>query len=306
LAQFVSGQSTVRFISQRCNTDIKKNPEMADSSECGDTNPGAFHVLLTNMIGLAGTAFTCDVDRNFQVWNQPMTKYEYTLGKTSAPTNTSAPGTVKGQSVTFTMYYVKETYPEATAHKSLILNKKYNYVLDLDADGNILGGSYDKNQWDRVDFLWAEREPAFFGYFEPLERIYKASIGAGQRRGLVSRGPRVSLADYHATTVTTGGISLSSYDASTHRSWLVPADASRSVRLQFTSFNTRRNSDFVRVFEVEDGHVGAPIAVLHGSRLPKDIVLRPGVSALVTFSVDEKAAYHMSLATGTGFELFVL
>jgi len=204
------------------------------------------------------------------------------------------------------MYYAKETYPSPTAHKPLILNNKYNYLLDLDADGNILGGSYDKNQWDRVDFMWAEEEPAFFGYFESLDRIYKASIGGGQRRGLVSRRPGVSLADYHATTVTTGGISLSSYDASTRHSWLVLADATRSVRLQFTFFNTRRHTDYVRVFEVEDGHVGAPIAVLHGSSLPRDIVLRPGVSALVTFRVDEKAAYRMSLAKGTGFELFIL
>jgi hypothetical protein len=78
------------------------------------------------------------------------------------------------------------------------------------------------------------------------------------------------------------------------------------VRLQFTSFNTRRHTDYVRVFEIEDDHVGAPIAVLHGSSLPRDIVLRPGVSALVTFSVDQKAAYRMPLAKGIGFELIVL
>jgi len=123
---------------------------------------------------------------------------------------------------------------------------------------------------------------------------------------LISHRSRVSLADYHATAVTTGRISLSSYDANTRRSWMVPADASRSVRLQFAFFNTRRFTDSVRVFEVEDGNVGAPIAVLHGSSLPKDIVLRPGVSALVTFSVDQTAAHRMPLAEGTGFELFIL
>lgn len=306
LAQFASGHEKTQFIGERCNTDIQKNLEEADSPECWDANPGTFHVMLTNMIGLAGTAFTCDVDGSIEVWNQPMTKYEYRLGKTSDPTNTSAPGTVKEQSVSLTMYYVKETYPSATAHKPLILNKNYNYLLDLDADDNILGGSYDKNQLDHVDFMWAEEVPAFFGYFEQLDKIYKASIGGGENRRLVSRRPRVNLADYHATTVTAGIINLSSYDASTRRSWLVPADASRSVRLQFTSFNTRRFTDSVRVFEVEDGHVGAPIAVLHGSLLPKDIVLRPGVSALVTFSVDQMAARRMSLAEGTGFELVVL
>jgi len=258
------------------------------------------------MIGLARTAFTSDIDRSFEVWNQPITKYEYTLGNTSAPSNTSAPGTVKEQSVSLTMYYVKETYPQATAHEPLVLNKKYNYVLELDADGNILGGSDDNNQSERVDFMWAEEVPAFFGYFEQLDTIYKASIGGGQTRRLVSRRPRINLADYNPTTVTTGRISLSSYDASTRHSWLVPAKASRSMRLQFTSFNTRRFTDSVRVFEVVDGHVGAPIAVLHGSSLPKAIVLRRGVSALVTFSVDLMAARRMSLVEGTGFELFVL
>jgi hypothetical protein len=306
LAQFASGHEETQFIGERCNIDLQANPEKADRPECWDVNPGTFHVMLTNMIGLAGKAFTCDIDRGIEVWNQPMTKYEYTLGNTSASTNTSAPGTVKQQSVSLTMYYVKETYPQATAHKPLILNNEYNYVLDLDADGNILGGSYDENESDRVDFMWSEEVPAFFGYFEQLDTIYKASTRGGQRTRMVSRRPRVSLADYHATTVTTGSISVSSYDASTRRSWLVPGDASRSVRLQFTSFNTRRFTDSVRVFEVENGHVGAPIAVLHGSSLPKDIVLRPGVSALITFSVDQLAARRMSLAKGTGFELFVL
>jgi hypothetical protein len=306
LAQFASGHEKTQFIGERCNTDIQENLEKADSPECWDANPGTFHVMLTNMIGLAGTAFTCDVDRGSEVWNQPMTKYEYTLGNTSASTNTSAPGTVKEQSVSLTMYYVKETYPSATAHQPLILNKNYNYHLDLDADNNILGGSYDENQSERVDFMWAEEVPAFFGYFEQLDKIYKASIGGGEKRRLVSRRPHISLADYHPTTVTAGNIRLSSYDMSTRRSWLVLADANRSVRLQFTSFNTRRFTDSVRVFEVKDGHVGAPIAVLHGSSLPKDIVLRPGVSALVTFSVDQMAARRMSLVEGTGFELVVL
>jgi hypothetical protein len=306
LAEFASGQEKTQFIGERCNTDIQRNLNNAESPECADANAGTFHVMLTNMIGLAGKAFTSDIDRSIEVWNQPMTQYEYTLSKTSAPTNTSAPGTVKEQSVSLTMYYVKETRPSATAHEPLVLNKKYNYVLELDADGNILGGSYDKNQWDRVDFMWAEEEPAFFGYFEQLDTIYKASIGGGATRRLVSRRPRVRLANYRATTVTTGHISLSSYDASTRRSWLVPADASRSVRLQFTSFNTRRFTDSVRVFEVEGGQIGAPIAVLHGSSLPKDIVLRPGVSALITFSVDHMAARRMSLVEGTGFELFIL
>jgi len=306
LAQFASGHEKVQFIGERCNADIQNDLEKADSPECWDANPGSFHVMLTNMIGLAGTAFVCDVERSLEVWNQPMTKYEYKLGKTSEPTNTSAPGTVKEQSVSLTMYYVKETRPSATAHNPLILNNKYNYLLDLDADGNILGGSYGKNQWERLDFMWSEEVPAFFGYFKQLDTIYEASIGGGERRRLLSPRRQVTLADYHATTVTTGHISLLSYHANTRRSWLVPADVSRSVRLHFTFFNTRRFTDTVRVFEVEDGHVGAPIAVLHGLSLPKDIVLRPGVSALVAFSVDQRAARRMSLVEGTGFELFVL
>jgi len=306
LAQFASGQEKTQFIAERCNTDLQATPLNADSQECWDMNPGTFHVMLTNMIGLAGTAFVCDIERSYEVWNQPMTKYEYKLGSTTEPTSDSAPGTVKGQSVSFTLYYVKESYPSPTAHEPIVLKKEYNYLLDLDANGTILGGSYDKNQWERVDFMWSEEAPAFFGYFKQLDAIYSASIGGGARRRFFSTRPRVSLADYHATTVTTGSISLSSYGSNSRHSWLVPADAVRSVRLQFTSFNTRRHTDYVRVFEVEDGHVGAPIAVLHGSSLPRDIVLRPGVSALITFTVDKKGAHRMPLTKGVGFDLVVL
>lgn len=305
LAQFASGHEKTQFIGQRCNSDLQENPKEADAPECLDVNPGTFHVMLTNMLGLAGKAFTCDIDRGYEVWNQPMAGYEYELGATSEPTNTSAPGTVKGQAVSLTLHYVKETQPSPTAHEALVLKNNYNYVLDLDTNGNILGGSFDKEQFERVDFMWAEEVPAFYGYFEKLDTIYKAAIGVSQRRS-ISRRPRVSLADYHATTVTTGKISLSSYDARTRHAWLVPANADRSMRLRFTSFHTRRHTDSVRVFEVENDRIGAPIAVLHGSSVPKDIVLRPGVSALVTFSVDQMAARRMSLVKGTGFELLVL
>lgn len=53
--------------------------ELAESTECRDVNAGAFHVIISNMIGLLGKGFVADIDRFNDVWNQPIVNYRSTI-----------------------------------------------------------------------------------------------------------------------------------------------------------------------------------------------------------------------------------
>lgn len=69
-----------KFLSSRCNKD---NPTTDASGrlvdgECRDMNPGAWHVLTTNMIGLRKQAFVLDRTYDDEVWNQPMSSFKIT------------------------------------------------------------------------------------------------------------------------------------------------------------------------------------------------------------------------------------
>jgi hypothetical protein len=44
----------------------------------------------------------------------------------------------------------------------------YTYWLELDANNNILGGTF--TTWDRVDFVWAPREVSERGRYRERER----------------------------------------------------------------------------------------------------------------------------------------
>jgi len=76
-------KTTTKFVSLRCNEDLSQNeidydgymrPTGSDI-ECRDTNPGTYHVLLTNYLGLKDTSFVEDRTIDDEVWNQPLRGY---------------------------------------------------------------------------------------------------------------------------------------------------------------------------------------------------------------------------------------
>jgi hypothetical protein len=79
-------RSTSKFVSLRCNEndandeityDGYGSPTGSDVA-CKDTNPGTYHVLLTNYLGLRGASFVEDRTFDYQVWNQPLRAYRIT------------------------------------------------------------------------------------------------------------------------------------------------------------------------------------------------------------------------------------
>ena len=73
-----------KFVSLRCNEDDDDveydgydRPTGSDA-ECIDTNPGTYHVLLSNYLGLRGASFVEDRTWDDEVWNQPLRGYRIT------------------------------------------------------------------------------------------------------------------------------------------------------------------------------------------------------------------------------------
>ncbi len=75
--------TNTKFLSSRCNDnddagEIEYDPFDRPQGDCRDTNPGTFHVIATNFLGIKGISFAEDRTFDYQVWNQPMRGFEVT------------------------------------------------------------------------------------------------------------------------------------------------------------------------------------------------------------------------------------
>lgn len=158
------------------NGSVVVNPVPSD---CVDTNPGSFHIVLANMIGLKGQGFSAEIVRDKEVWNQPVYRYETKVVSRSAPRPWAARGAVSQVEVKTRMYYSNDggrmfwrrdgsddefyAWWEQTVGTPNFRydSKDFHYYLDLDAKGNIIGGQW--LSYERPDFLWLKKSRGFVG-----------------------------------------------------------------------------------------------------------------------------------------------
>jgi hypothetical protein len=163
----------------RCRIDFEANPDGALADECRDTNAGSFHIILANRLGLQNAPLVADINRDQQVWNQPV--YGFESRQTAASDQVyagAAPGTVRIVSMETTMRYVAEIGPRWdpapwTERAPFLASKTYQYDLELDAQGKIVGGEWRTEA--RPDFLWVQSPPTLTDDFAELTRLYQAS-----------------------------------------------------------------------------------------------------------------------------------
>lgn len=83
LVSMVYDGATSKFLSLRCDADEQAgeisydeygNPTGEDIA-CKDTNPGTFHVVVANYLGLKGQSFIEDKTFDDEVWNQPLRSF---------------------------------------------------------------------------------------------------------------------------------------------------------------------------------------------------------------------------------------
>lgn len=167
-----------RSLGATCLQNLELNPEAANSPACKDTNPGAFHIALTNFIALRNRGFVVDVTRDAQVWNQPVYGYSSTIESVRAPSEKASPGTFKELIISTQMNYTFEIEPNwdvvLDTREQSTKSKLYQYSLELNAAGDIIGGEWISD--DRPDFLWFAEKPKFSDYYANLENIYNQAI----------------------------------------------------------------------------------------------------------------------------------
>lgn len=160
------------YIGRACRA--KDRILMNATGACSDMNAGAFHIALTNEIGIRKRGIAIDRDPDLQVWNHPVIGYESkVLGVNSRElSKNKTPGTVREVSIETTIKYVNELYSTQTPgeendrtvapqyqplgpgnHHYGYLT--YRYTLELNAADRILGGEWSEDT-RYPDFIWRQ------------------------------------------------------------------------------------------------------------------------------------------------------
>ena len=151
--------------------------------DCRNTNAGTFHLLITNMIGLLNRPLGEDRVNNRQVWNQPISGYriekqlEISRGEALARLNLSPDQAysynelaTRFVEVRLALDYITESHPSTEAMASTIRDfirtDIYQYILELNDNGDIIGGEWlptdatsPNSNEDRPDYLWIALGP---------------------------------------------------------------------------------------------------------------------------------------------------
>lgn len=125
--------------------------------ECDqDLNAGAFHIIITNKLGLRHEGIIMDVDRLKEVWNQPVISYTSRVLGEFGPSRTAARQAVRELRIATEIFYIDETDPSWNPTHGTSLqkmdSKNFVYRVELDYQGNIVGGTWESEQ--RPDFIW--------------------------------------------------------------------------------------------------------------------------------------------------------
>jgi hypothetical protein len=169
----------VHFLADRCddpNPAVDASGRMR-ASECRDMNPGSFHVLLTNMVGMKGASFLFDGSADEQVWTYPVRSYqvlnasnqkltevpiltatELVTGHASS-TYTFDPDAKRFFYVTLQLAFVTEADPARFSHApdvdAFTETRNLEYVLEADAQGLLIGGEWVAgSRMSHPDFAW--------------------------------------------------------------------------------------------------------------------------------------------------------
>lgn len=123
-----------------------------------DLNAGSFHIVLANLVGLEGKSFIVDIENGKEVWNQVVFNFRsIVLRDDLRPSGSSARGTVRVLRLKTHLRVVfnipQDNWgPVIGSDQQVFKDLEYEYDLDLDQDGVIIGGDWRSKL--RPDFLW--------------------------------------------------------------------------------------------------------------------------------------------------------
>jgi Transglutaminase elicitor len=177
---WAKGDFQTHSVGGRCeNKNPKVDPESGRllEPECFDVNPALWHMTLVNQLGLAKRSFVIDAAYDYEVWNQPIKSYRYRYfnPQTGVVAFNAAAATIKKADyskdkfakfrsaraaayvgVQMELTYVSENWnfqaETDDASTDVLRTVTYLYDLELDANGNLMGGEWYRNE--HPDFEW--------------------------------------------------------------------------------------------------------------------------------------------------------
>ena len=176
-------QGSGYIVGDRCDRKVVTYDQYGriKETECRDLNPGTFHIALTNYLGLFGKALITDIDNSEAVWNYPVSSFK--VLSTQSMTNDEAIWRVQKESSTVYSYNpnaVDFVYVKNSVTFLGFDPRTYEYILELDLNGKILGGEWlEKSKKDHPDFIWRPSDPQADNPhldFQIIDSIYKQSI----------------------------------------------------------------------------------------------------------------------------------
>jgi hypothetical protein len=135
------------------------------SADCIDINPGAFHVILANEIGLRQRSFAADIDPLHETWNQPVYGFEFEVTGSASPESDKA---AKAYHIHAKMMYGEDDPADASQKKKVFhwnpaigtdnftgTTLELDYILELDWSDRIVGGKWDDGSlYKHPDIFW--------------------------------------------------------------------------------------------------------------------------------------------------------
>jgi hypothetical protein len=173
---WAKSRPTIRQVGQRCKSVHPTEDQHGRVLDpvCFDVNPSTWHIGIVHQIGVEKRSFVFDATYDQQVWNYPVYAYTYSYfnPQTLRTTKTMEGSAVRVRDYTidkFKPYRSKEavyivgvamdvsyaipTQPsKKPVYNSQFHTVKYVYDLELDGNGNIIGGEWYSNF--HPDFIW--------------------------------------------------------------------------------------------------------------------------------------------------------
>lgn len=199
---WAKGNFPIRFIGGRCNTKHPHTDEHDRTVEqsCLDNNPGSWHMVVVNQLGISQRPFIMDASYDYQVWNHPVYAYQYVYfnPKTKEDGNFSSSVEQAGSwdnrkqfrsvntktivGVRMSVTFAVENEPSPDEDQTLDSSSTvYEYDLELNQQGEIIGGEWHSH--GHPDFLWV-----------PVPGAYPQTVGDQLPLSLQNLSPEVKKA----------------------------------------------------------------------------------------------------------------
>jgi hypothetical protein len=221
LTRFVSQRSTpdegveVRSLGGICRLDSDSYRRALESrtiakeawkdlkfDDCFSVNAGAFHLALTNLIGLRAESFIIDPVVDFELNHFPLQAYKSeTLGTPTLDDKNHQEIQIK----TTVTYIVPSDFSETKDKSPQTKNVVYRYRIELDEGGDIVGGTWLGSESPQL--AWMQNRPRFNREDAQLEKLYTTSVSLPSRMAMRNFSsidtddPRINVRDSDALAV---------------------------------------------------------------------------------------------------------